>query len=291
MILLIYIIAVFIFPYGFYKILKGVYRLPDKKSSKVISDIISRGKKGENKIEIYILRLSSELGKYIKLSDFRKKRIDSSLRSAQIHMKAETYIAMSLIYAGIVFIFAIPAFLFKPIIGLFLTGISIFVFFYHKNRVEEILKKKRKKIEYELPQFAKMLSEELKITNNIVSILEKNKAYLNSDLKNELEILLADMGSGSYEQALIRFETRVASSQLNEIVSGLIGVLKGENQVNYFENLSYRLKQEQLQKLKKIAMKRPSKMNKYLFSMVGCFMLMYTVILGRTIIDSFSKMF
>lgn len=291
MILLIYIIAVLLFPYGFYKILRGVYRLPDRKSSKVISDVISKGRKSENKFETYILNLSSKLGEYIKLSDFRKKRIDSSLKSAQIYIKAETYIARTLIYAGVVFIFAIPAFLIKPFIGVALSGISVFIFFYQKNKVDEILKKKRKRIEYELPQFAKMLSEELKTTNDIVSILEKNKEYLNSDLKNELEILLADMGSGSYEQALIRLETRVSSSQLNEIISGLTGVLKGDDQVNYFENLSYRLKHEQLQKLKKVAMKRPSKMTKYLFSMVGCFMLMYIVILGKTIIDSFSKMF
>ncbi len=44
----------------------------------------------------------------------------------------------------------------------------------------------------------------------------------------ELDIVCADMRSSSYEAALTRFEARLNSPQLSDVVRGLIGVLRGE---------------------------------------------------------------
>lgn len=293
MINLVYILAILLFPLGVYKILKGIFRMPDRKSSKMMLEISKKdkSKKSENKAQIYILNLSMKLGEHIKISDYKRKNMSASLKSVHIYMKPETYVARSLIYAGIVFIIANFAFILNPLIGAILLAVSVFIYFNEIGKLEDILKKKRKRIEYELPQFAYTLAEELKTTRNVVDILERNKNYLHGDLKNEIEILLSDMNSGSYETAISRFETRISSPKLTEITRGLKAVLNGDDQVSYFESTANSLKEEQRQQLKKIAVKRPDKITKYTVSMLGCVILMYFTILGTIILDSFTKIF
>ena len=58
------------------------------------------------------------------------------------------------------------------------------------------------------------------------------------------------MRSSSYEAALTRFEARLNSPMLSDVVRGLIGVLRGDNSVVYFQMLAHDFKQIELQKLK-----------------------------------------
>lgn len=49
----------------------------------------------------------------------------------------------------------------------------------------------------------------------------------NQDLTYEQ---IADMKTGNYENALIHFETRIGSPMLSDVIRGLIGVLRGDDQ-------------------------------------------------------------
>lgn len=99
------------------------------------------------------------------------------------------------------------------------------------------------------------------------------------------------MKSGSQETALTRFEARMGSSQLSDVVRGLIAVMRGDNGVVYFQMLSHDLKQLEIQKLKMIAMKRAGKIKKYSFYMLACFLIMYLAIIGVEIMNAFSNLF
>ena len=110
-------------------------------------------------------------------------------------------------------------------------------------------------------------------------------------MKKELEITIADMASGNEETALTRFESRIGSTMLSDVVRGLISVKRGDNGILYFEMLSMTFKQLELQKLKLVAGKQPGKMRKYSFFMLGCFLLMYLGVLGYEVAIAFSKMF
>ncbi|WP_233476180.1 hypothetical protein [Paenibacillus sonchi] len=110
-------------------------------------------------------------------------------------------------------------------------------------------------------------------------------------LQSELFITIADIKSGNQETALLRFETRIGSTMLSDIVRGLLAVLRGDQGVVYFEMLAHDFKLIEIQRLKLTAMKRPGKVRKYSFSMLGCFMLMYIVILGMEIMRAMGKLF
>ena len=91
------------------------------------------------------------------------------------------------------------------------------------------------------------------------------------------------MRSSSYEAALTRFEARLNSPMLSDVVRGLIGVLRGDNSVVYFQMLAHDFKQIELQKLKSEAQKIPPK--------IRCFLLTYLAIIVFEIIKSLGGMF
>jgi len=99
------------------------------------------------------------------------------------------------------------------------------------------------------------------------------------------------MRSGSYESALTRFEIRIGSPKLSDVIRGLIGVLRGDDGVVYFQMLAHDLKQLELQRLKTIAMKRPGKIRKYSFAMLFCFLLMYLSVMFVEIVKALGNMF
>ena len=76
--------------------------------------------------------------------------------------------------------------------------------------------------------------------------------------QKELDIVCADMRSSSYEAALTRFEARLNSPQLSDVVRGLIGVLRGDDGAVYFQMLTHDFKQAELQRLKAKAAKNPA---------------------------------
>ena len=142
-----------------------------------------------------------------------------------------------------------------------------------------------------MPRFVSSLTQELKANRNVLQIRETDKQKAGESFRDELEITVADMKSGSYESALTRFETRLGSSGLSDVVRGLIGVIRGDDSVVYFQLLSHDLKQLELKRLKTRVMKRPAKIRKYSFAMLFCFLLMYMSVMFMEIIRSLDNMF
>ena len=178
-------------------------------------------------------------------------------------MTPETYMADIYIKVGMILLFAIVSFLFTPYLSVLFVIIAIAVYFTEYNRANNILKKRKGKIEHELPRFAMTIEQELMTSRDVFKILENYHKNSTSNLGRELEITTADMRSGSYEEALRRFESRIGSSSLSEIIRGLLGVLNGNDETLYFRMLAKDLKELEYQKLRGIALKRPEKIKKY----------------------------
>ena len=95
----------------------------------------------------------------------------------------------------------------------------------------------------------------------------------------------------SYEAALIRFEARMGSAIISDIVRGLIGILRGDDGRMYFQMLSHDLKALELQRLKAKAAKIPPKIRVFSFIMLMCFMMTYIVIIVYQIVNSLGSLF
>lgn len=277
---------------GIYLILADIFKVATLKKKRVLVNLNKRTKNKKTKnIEVLILEYATKLSKRIKLDDYKKERLEMTLRSAQIKLTPETYIADVYIKTGIVVIFSILAFLINPFLGIVFILIAILTYTKEYGKAESILRKRKSRIEYELPKFAMTIEQELKTDRDVLRILETYQKYSDSSLGSELEITIADMRSGSYEEALRRFESRIGSSSLSDILRGLTGVLNGNDETLYFRILANNLAELQYQRLRGIALKRPKKIKKYSAIMLSCMMLIYAVVFVYEILNGISNMF
>lgn len=278
---------------GIYLILADIFKISTLKKKVTLVNLNKRYKKKKDtkSLEVLLLEYATKLSKYIKLDEYKKDKLIMTLRSAQIKISPETYVADVYIKTGIfVFISAI-SFLITPLLSIVFLVVAVVVYFKEYGKVDEILRKKKRKIECELPRFAMTIEQELETDRDVLRILENYQKYSDSNLSSELEITVADMRSGSYEEALRRFETRIGSSALSEVIRGLTGVLNGNDETLYFRVLANNLAELEYQKLRGIALKRPQKIKKYSAIMLGSMMLIYAVVLGYEIVNGISNMF
>ena len=281
----------FTFSIGLYLILKDHLKLPTARTIKAIHVINQRERKKSKNLHVMIDDLSMRLSKFIKLTDYNRRKLSSTLKSADIKLSPETFIARAWLKAGMTLLLIIPAIFIFPIIFPVILFLSVAVYFKEIRSADEAIRKRREAIEFELPRFVSTLTQELKASRNVLNILETYKKNAGESFKRELEVTTADMKSGSYESALTRLEARLNSPTLSETIRGLIGVLRGDDGVVYFQMLSHDLKQLELQRLKTIAMKRPSKIRKYSFAMLFCFLLMYLSVMFVEIVKTLGSMF
>ncbi len=279
------------FSMGLYLILKDLLKLPTARTIKAIHVINQRERKKSKNLHVMIDDLSMRLSKFIRLTDYNRRKLSSTLKSADIKLSPETFIARAWLKAGMTLLFIIPAIFIFPIIFPVILFLSVAVYFKEIRSADEAIRKRREAIEFELPRFVSTLTQELKASRNVLNILETYKKNAGESFKRELEVTTADMKSGSYESALTRLEARLNSPTLSETIRGLIGVLRGDDGVVYFQMLSHDLKQLELHRLKTIAMKRPGKIRKYSFAMLFCFLLMYLSVMFVEIVKTLGSMF
>ncbi|MCG8540162.1 MAG: secretion protein F [Clostridia bacterium] len=289
--IVILITFVCLFSLGIYLILSVQLKLATRKTVRAILTVNKRDKRKAKNLELFILGIADKISKVIKISIYKKRKLMSTLKSAEMHLTPEAYIAKAIVKAGFILFGIIPALFIFPILAPVILFTAIAMYFKEINSADEALKEKRRDIEYELPRFVSTLTQELQASRDVLSILETYKNNASGIFKRELEITVADMKTGNSELALTRFETRIGSSVLSEIVRGLIGVLRGDNGVVYFQMLNHDLKVLELQRLKTIAVKQPGKLRKYSFMMLGCFILMYLVVMAVEIYKSLGAMF
>ncbi len=287
----ILILFALLFSMGSYFIVADLLKLPTNRSTKVIMVVDRREKKKTRNFEVSINELAMKASKWIKLTDYQRRRLQASLKSADVKLSPETYIARAWIKAGLALAFIVPALFIFPILTPVILFLSVAIYFKEVKSAEDAVKKRKEDIEFELPRFVSTLTQELKASRNVLNILETYKQNAGDSFKKELEITVADMRSGSYESALTRFEIRIGSPKLSDVIRGLIGVLRGDDGVVYFQMLAHDLKQLELQRLKTIAMKRPGKIRKYSFAMLFCFLLMYLSVMFVEIVKALGNMF
>ncbi|MEN3005997.1 secretion protein F [Dehalobacterium formicoaceticum] len=280
-----------LFAAGAYFISAGLLNLPTLATTRAVIQAGRTDKRKTKNFESVVLELASRLSKLIRLDKYKRRKTEATLKSAGIQMTPETFMAKAIVKAGFAALGILPAFYIFPLLCPVLMFLSIAIYFKEIMSADEALKKKRNEIEYELPRFVSTVAQQLKATRDVLSILEKYRQTAGTNMRNELDITIADMQSGNLETALVRFESRMGSAMLSDVVRGLVGVIRGDNGVNYFELLAHDFKQFEIQRLKLLAMKRPGKIRKYSFFMLACFILMYLGILFMEIMTALSGLF
>lgn len=284
-----YISILFII-FGAYMIALERLKLPTMQTSKEILDFYNQGRT-QNKIEIFLDDIASKISNFIIMNEYKKSKITTKLRVAGIYKTPEKFMAENYIRALVPLIISIPISFIFPIILPVASVISVRIYFKKINSLDMHLRDVKDKIEYEIPRFTRDIAEYLKSDRNVLVMLERYKNTAGEHLKRELEITIRDMKTGSYELALTRFESRIQSPMLSDVIRGLIAVLRGDSSQFYFQMLAHDFKILELERLKSEAIKRPSKIKKYSFILLGCMLLMYAVIITISVMQNMGGMF
>lgn len=277
--------------FGLFFIMADILRLPSLATQKAMQSAGKQGKEKTRSMDILLLGWAVKLAKFIPIDEYKRNRMKNTLNASGMNMTPEEYMASAIVKSGLIAIAVIPCLKILPLLAPFIVFLSIIIYFKEIRRADEQLKEKRDLIERELPRFVATITQELKASRDVLSILENFKKNAGEKFADELDILTADMRSSSYEAALTRFEARINSPMLSDITRGLIGVLRGDDGSMYFQMLSHDMKQLELQRLKAQAMKIPPKIRVFSFIMLMCFMMTYMAIIIYEIIRSFSGMF
>ena len=236
------------------------------------------------------LRMSAGLAKHIRLNSYQRRTMTATLKYAGIDLSPEAYYANAIVKAffrllpSILCVFTIP------------IGIAFFVlwalkgFFKGTGEAQAVVRAKREKIDAELPRFVSTLSQELEASRDVLALLEGYLPSAGPLFRDELKITVAEMKSGSREQALEHLAGRVGSAMLSQVVRGLLGVLRGGDGKIYFGMLAHDFESINKQFLKKEALKRPEKLKKYSFLMLGAFASVYAYVIVVQVLVSLKGM-
>ena len=276
---------------GLFFIAAGLLRLPTLAAQRAM---LAAGRQARAKPKLTDTLLQGaavKLSRYIRMDEYKKIRMGNVLSAAGLNTTPELFTASAIVKAGALGLGIIPALMILPLLAPIILILAVLVYFKEIRKADEALSAKRSKIEQELPRFVATISQELKASRDVLTMLEHFKSNAGEDFAGELDILTADMRSSSYEAALTRFESRINSPMLSDITRGLIGVLRGDDSTVYFQMLSHDMKQLELQRLKAQAMKIPPKIRVFSFAMLMCFLLTYMAIIIYEILTSLGGMF
>jgi len=276
---------------GLFLISADLLKLPSIATQKAMLSAGKQGKEKAKTVDVLLMGWAVKLAKYIPMDEYKKSRMKNTLNAAGMNLTPEEFISSAILKSGIIALLIIPCLMILPLTAPILMFISIIIYFKEIRKADEILKIKKEKIEVELPRFVATITQELKASRDVLSMIENYKKNAGKEFADELDILTADMRSSSYEAALTRFEARINSPMLSDITRGLIGVLRGDDGSMYFQMLSHDMKQLELQRLKAQAMKIPPKIRVFSFVMLMCFLMTYMAIIVYEIIHSLSGMF
>lgn len=276
---------------GLFSLMSAVLRLPTTGASRAMLGTVRQEKKAAKTMEACLMHAAVRLSKYIRMDEYKKSRMANVLKASGIDMEPEVYQTYALVKAGAVFSGVVPCSFLLPLLSPFVVILALLLYFKEIQRADEQLKEKREQIEGELPRMVATIEQELKASRNVIGMLERFRGNAGEAFKRELDILLADMRSSNYEAALTRFEARLNSPMLSDVVRGLIGVLRGDDSAVYFQMLAHDFKQMELQRLKAQAQRIPPKIRVFSFVMLMCFLLTYLAIICYVALQSLGGMF
>lgn len=276
---------------GLYFILASLLKLPSMGAAKAMLNAGRNNKKAAKTVEVWLMSGAVKLSKYIRMDDYKRSRMANVLKAAGIGMTPEVYSAYAITKAGAILLGVIPCLFVLPLLSPVLVILAVLTYFKETRKADEQLKEKRDQIEGELPRFVSTIEQTLKSSRDVLAMMENYKKNAGPVFAGELDVLTADMRSSSYEAALTRFEARLNSPMLSDIVRGLIGVLRGDDSAVYFQMLAHDFKALELQRLKGQAQKIPPKIRIFSFVMLMCFLLTYMAIIVMQILSSLGTMF
>lgn len=289
--LILKILATVLLAVGFTSLALDLFGFPSPYARKNVVNLSRKAVTQNDTIDNLVRSVSKFLVRFIKINDFKRKRLVAQFENLNIKMTPEEYYAEIFAKTLLLAIFVPIGFVIHIAIGIFLIILVVLAFLIQYNKLDEIIRKKKEAIESELPKFVSVIEQTFKNDHDVIKLISTYVANGDSPLISELNIALADMKTGDFETALTRLANRVNSVSLSEVVRGLQSALHGDDTVGYFASLGTKLWDSEKVKIKKKALKTPSKVKYLVKVMLFCMFLLYATVFGTVIYEGLKEVF
>lgn len=265
--------------FGLWLVLTDTILFPSLRTEKLYREN-ERKKSGGNWMDQLAAPLAKRLEPHISLNEYKREKLNHTLKTIGESKTAEQYTANAAAQSIILAAIGLTTGLVNPLLPVIVTGLAVYSYLKSMREPEKRLKEKREKIELELPRMASTISNSLSASRDVVKMLEHYRKVCGAELADELDVTLADMKTGNLQNALRGLENRIGSTQLSELVRGLLSVLRGEDQQLYFYTKNNEFRRESIEHQKQEIQKRPDKLMPYIAGIMFCFVVMLVYVLG-----------
>jgi hypothetical protein len=250
-----------------------VFKVPTLSRQGVVKSLTAEPGERMGFIEETVYSLAKKLAPILRLNPFGRDELDEKLRSLDMHTTPEQYTAVAIIKAAFMLLFVIPALKIFPILALGVLVAAYIVYYSEKNEVDKLLGERRALVDREVPRFTRVLASNFEHNNkDIISFLEKYEATTTSSyFRREIGKTVADAKVSAPAEALVRFSGRIGSKFLSNVVTGVLGILDGNENLAYFYMLVADMRKEKYEMLKLEVLKRPEQLRKWTMMMVILF--------------------
>lgn len=276
---------------GLFMILADCFRIPYMRTSKAVNNLAKQQKEKTSSLDVWLSSFASFIARKLKLNEFKRAQLESDLRTAQMDISPEMFMANAIVKSLIVGIFAIPVFFILPVLSPIILFLAFILYRMNMKGIANRIRKKRAGIEYELPRFVFKIEKSLMHDKDVLGMIESFARNAGPELKHELDITAADMRSGNTEIAITRLEARVGSPLMSDVCRGLISIDRGDVNTVYWKSLSMKFADIQRQQLRLEAQKIPKKVKRLSMCLLFCFMLIYIVVILAQIMNSVGVLF
>ena len=289
--MLIKILCGFLLGAGLFLVAADFFRLPTLKTSKAMKSLSARQKSGPSSIDVWLEGLAVWISKLIRVNEYKRIQLESDLRTADMQISPELFIARCIVKASIVCLLIPLALLFFPVMTLPILFLAFCLYRQNLKSVNRVIQQQREAIEFELTRFVFTIEKTLMHSRDVLGMLDSYRVNAGPEFRKQLDITIADMRSSNYEAALTRLEARVGSSMLSDVCRGLQGILRGDNTISYWSSLGVKFADIQRQAMKKKALRAPDKVRRLSMCLLFCFLMIYIVVIVAQIISSLDIMF
>ena len=285
-----FIVGAFIGLAAFF-LLENICKIPLNKTIKSVIGLERQMTEGQSRLNSSLEEFAIWLSKIIHINEYKKAQMKADIMAARLDITPEMFKANAIVKALVVGVWAIPFFVISPLIAGLLAIAGGAMYYNEMKSLPGRIREKRRAIEYELPRFVFTIEKTLRHSRNIMEMFVSYAAIAGPEMKHELEITIADMRSGNYENAIVRLETRVGVPMMSDVCRGLISIMRGDDTTVYWQSLEIKFSDYQRELLKLEAQKIPKRVNRLSMVMLICFTITWVVVIGIQVVDSLSVLF
>lgn len=271
-----------------YKILKYLFAVEDTKTISRYQTTQTKKKK-KRKVQ-YIFQ------DYVIIPEYKKEEYRKMLYCLNITMTPEQYVS-NYWYAPIPFLFcSMISFIFfkQYVVAVVFLFIALMKFTKEKNKIYRAMEYRKTKIEEEAPNMIRYFITSIENKTDIKTIFEQY-SEIAKYLKRDIDLAIIDMNTTKFDKdvminALYNLDERLNVQIMRDFLTGLIEVLKGKDQHNYFSLLERELKLLTIRNLDRKTKKVQNIARRHLFILIFNYIFIQVAMIVIFIMDFIKQM-